>query len=470
MDRLCGFWRTRFRAIALLIAVINSLVANEPAVGRFARDDSPRAGNDQTATAHWGGGRQTGSAPPRALKAVLYRTGFPGAEPTLGVARNGTVFVNSWEPSTQVDVLRSSDEGETWERVSPQLPGEQNIHRASFDPYIYLDEEEGRLFTVDLLIACSELSFSDDLGESWVTNPVACGQPLNDHQSVFSGLPVSSSTIGYPKIVYYCFADYRDEGSFCSKSLDGGISFLPTGERAYPPEEGGQFCGGAHGHGVVDGEGTIYLPAEHCGRPFLAISKDEGATWKRVQVSGLRHIAGPDPAVAVDVHGNLYYVWIGPGRLPYLSISRNGGTGWSKPVMIGAPGVKEAAHVTVAAGGPGKVAFAYMGSENSRFQLCADRRRCQPSYQGVTWNGYMGITVDGLSVQPLFLSSLVNSQKSPLVEGRCGPRRCDWLLDYMDVQIGPDGTPWATFVDTVGEDSSYHEAVVGRLIGGPELR
>ncbi|MGH2808896.1 MAG: sialidase family protein, partial [Actinomycetota bacterium] len=261
-------------------------------------------------------------------------------------------------------------------------------------------------------------------------------------------------------------------GSFCSRSLDGGMSFLPAGdEAAYPSADKGRTCGGLHGHGVADRNGTIYLPAEHCGRPFLAISKDEGATWNRVRVATLRHEEGPDPAVAVDRQGNLYYVWIARDRLPYLSVSRDGGDSWSKPLMVAAPGVKEAAHVTVAVGDPGKIAFGYMGSENSRFARCADRKRCRPSYAGVRWNGYIGSTTNALSSRPLFFSAAVNGKDDPLVEGSCGPRRCDWLLDFMDVAIGPDGTPWASFVDTVGgEEPNYHEGVLGRLVGGPRLR
>ncbi len=421
------------------------------------------------AVAHRAGGTST-SFDDRG-KSVLYRTGFPGAEPTLAIARDGTVFTVSWEPGAQVDVLRSSDEGVSWDRISPRLPGGENSHRLSFDPYVYLDDDGGRLFTVDLLIACSYLSYSDDHGDSWTTNPLACGQPFNDHQSIFSGPPVSSTVVGYEEIVYYCFADYTNNGAFCSKSLDGGITFLPAGEKAYPAYEDEKFCGGAHGHGVVDEDGVVYLPADFCGRPFLAISDDEGASWRRIRVAPIGHVKGPDPAVAVDDLGNIYYTWIGPDRLPRLVVSRDGGDRWTKPLLIAAPGVKEAAHVTIAAGAPGRIAFGYMGSENSRFSRCAGENRCRPSYAGVMWHGYIGMTANAWSRNPRFFSGIVNRKSEPLIEGSCGPRRCDWLLDFMDVVVGPDGTPWGTFVDTVTKkDPDYHEAVIGRLIGGPPLR
>lgn len=137
--------------------------------------------------------------------------------------------------------------------------------------------------------------------------------------------------------------------------------------------------------------------------------------------------------------------------------------------MIAAPGLTETAHVTVAAGDAGKIGFAYMGSRNSRFAQCAGRDRCDPPYGGVTWGGYIGLSNNALASDPLFYSAAVNSRERPLVEGSCGQRRCDRLLDFMDVIIAPDGTPWASFVDTVGGEVD-NEAVIGRLVAGPRLR
>ena len=52
----------------------------------------------------------------------------------------------------------------------------------------------------------------------------------------------------------------------------------------------------------------------------------------------------------------------------------------------------------------------------------------------------------------------------------------DTLKDFIDVVIGPDGTPWAPFVDgcpdpcTEQSGDGNVEAVIGRLWGGPSLR
>jgi hypothetical protein len=71
-------------------------------------------------------------------------------------------------------------------------------------------------------------------------------------------------------------------------------------------------------------------------------------------------------AVGIDEEGNIYAAWVAAGdRLPYLAISRGGGLRWSSPLMIGAPGVNEAALPRLVSGIRGDVDVAYFGSENS---------------------------------------------------------------------------------------------------------
>lgn len=452
-------------AVALLIPLMFDSALSQPAAGRLAQE------HGTTAVAHRAGGIPavySGSRP----RALVSRTGFEAGEPTLGLTRDGVVFFASFHEPLRVEVLRSDDEGRSWKVVSPQFSDEVNSHLVSLDPYLYVDDATGRVFTIDLTVACSYLSFSDNGGRSWTTNPLACGRPINDHQSLFAGPPVTSITAGYPRVVYYCFGDALATSS-CSKSLDGGVSFAPTGTPAFffnhdPPGGGGRlFCGGLHGHGVVGSDGTIYLPKDHCGRPLLAISKDEGATWTRVRVSrmpvadSIRNAS--DPSVAVDSDGNLYYAWVGRDRLPYLSVSKDDGRRWTRPVMIGAPGVRQVNLLTIDVGRPGSVAFSYMGTKDSKHP-----RR---------WGGYVGMTTQFLKPNPLFLTAAVNRVANPLKRGLCGPGRCGAeVLDFLDVVIGPDGTPWASFVDACdprceeGGPERGNEGLVGRLIGGPILK
>ncbi len=451
--------------------------------GTAQSKQSGTAGAGGSAVAHRAGGVpiRAGNTP----EARWYDTGLDAGEPTIGHTRDGTIFFVGADIDfvagrpNQVDVARSTDKGATWEVVSPRL-GPENRHPITLDPYIWVDERTNRVYTIDLTVACSYMSYSDDKGDSWITHPLACGRPVNDHQTLFGGPPVSSPTVGYPNILYYCWNDVAT--SSCGKSLDGGVTWHPTGEPAYrgvdPSNERPGFlgvkgfCGGLHGHGVVGADGSVYLPRELCGQPWLAISRDEGRTWDRVLVAKLPHPDGADPNVAVDKKGNVYYAWIGPKYLLYLAISRDGGKTWDRPMMVAAPGVTEANLPAIDVGAPGKIAISYMGSENSPGK--PDKQGAD--YSRVTWNGYLTMSANVLSRNPVFYSASANTPRDPLIRGKCGPGRCGRVFDFIDVEIAPDGTPWGAFVDGCieecvdGTSSMGDKGFVGRLVGGPLLR
>ncbi len=423
-------------------------------------------------------------------EARFYRTGLPSGEPTIAITKKGELFFPSIDVNraNHVEVLRSSDKGKSWEIVSPRI-GPANAHPVSLDPYVYADPDTNRIFNIDLTVACSLLSFSDDKGETWITNPLACGRPVNDHQTLFGGPPAVSPTVRYPNILYYCWNDVAS--SSCSKSLDGGLTFHPTGSPAFTgvqpsaaeEDEPAPFCGGLHGHGVVGRDGTVYIPKESCLQPWLAISRDEGRTWENLKVSNISAGDGIlDPSVDVDKKGNIYYVWTGGDRRIYYTSSTDGGKTWNKATVVSPPGVHEANLATLDAGGVGKVAIAFMGSANSKWRHdCAKKQQSCPDssdYMETTWNGYVTTTTDGLAEDPVFLSTPVNPPNDPIARARCGPGRCGLVFDFIDVVIAPDGSPYATFVDAcggmcteeTGRASYGNEGVVARIIGGPSLK
>jgi hypothetical protein len=278
------------------------------------------------------------------------------------------------------------------------------------------------------------LSFSDDGGKSWTTNPFGCGRPVGDHQTLFSAPPVSSPTVGYPNVLYYCFHDVVS--SSCTKSLDGGISFTPAGGLSFMGfNDAGDLCGGLHGHGFGGSDGTIYIPKVHCGEPMLSISRDEGASWERFLVTKMPG-AGHDASVATDGKGNIYYGFIAKNLHPYLVTSRDGGKTWAKPMMIGSPGVRESSLPSLDVSDDGEVVFAYMGSENPD----------ENHSNNQTWNGYLTRISDPLSRVPTLTSVQMNSDADPLLRGACEQTKCGPEYDFIDVVMaGHDA--WAVFVD-----------------------
>ncbi|HEV3473935.1 MAG TPA: sialidase family protein [Actinomycetota bacterium] len=411
---------------------------------------------------------------------ALHPTGHNALEPTLGVDRAGRGFLIAADPAgvpfIPSDTLRSTDGGATWQVVTPTVGG-QRLHRESNDPYLHVDEDTGRVFMADYLPGCTDLSFTDDAGQTWTNVSELCS--LGDHQTMFTGRPTTSTTIGYRNVVYYCAIDgftFVTVAASCVKSLDGGLTFVRTGEPPFrdPGPTGPGFlfngmCLGFIGHGTTGPDGTVYVPRNWCGQPFVAISKDEGLSWRRVQVSDIGVAHGTsnldhDSAVAVDAAGNVFYSWAGPDRLPYLTVSRDGGTTWSKPVNVAPPGLKTATLIALDAAGTGTVAMAFYGSSKNGFG------------EGV-WDGYMMSIPNALESDPLIYAARLNPADDPL-EGDCDSATCRAAREFIDAAIAPDGSVWAPFVDAcfdgvcdqggidlgIAYTPAVGEAVVGRLI------
>lgn len=456
-----GTSRHRSLAAVLTVALV-STVATTLAGSASA--------TDRTAVEHRAGGHTVAAT--TTAKPKMFRLGHGAGEPTLGITRDGHVFytassgcVTSCAGSTQTvetvapggrAVFMTPDKGKTWKNVSPGALG-ASPHALSLDPYLFVDKggDNDRVFDIDLNAACSELSYTDDQGKTWITNPLACGEPVNDHQTLFSGKPVQSPTVLYSKVLYYCFNKLAY--TKCNKSLDGGLTFQSTTTITNPE------CSGLNGHGVTDAKGTIYLPYTGCANaPAIAVSRDEGDTWSIVKVPGQK-VNGGDPSVAVDRNGTLYFLWDDAERRPMLATSSNGGKTWSTPINVAAPGVKQTNLATLTVGAPGKVAIAYYGTTSED--------------KNSFWNGYITAGVDVLGSSPRFYSATINDPAHPLKAKGCGPGRCGRVLDFIDVEIAPDGAPWGAYVDacqdvcekTGVESVKDNEGVVGTLVGAPRL-
>lgn len=389
-------------------------------------------------------------------------------------------------------VLRTKT-GASFQDVGPQAGG-QSTHQYTEDPYLYVDPKTGRIFNNDLLFPCQQTTMSDDGGKSWSEAVANCDQA--DHQNIFAGpAPEGGATpSGYPNVVYDCainggaLAGTSSTMTSCDKSLDGGATFTPTGSPAFVADPARDIppgtCDGTTGHGFADDRGRIYLPRGWCGQPYLAISEDEGASWTRVQVSNLGMNAGDDgppdhlptydheAGVSVDRDGNIYYFWVAYDYKPYLTVSRNRGKHWSKPLMIAPPGVRQAALPAMAIAPqatPGRIALAFMGSTDAPKNPYPHD---DAHYTKASWNGYVVETTTALDNDPVFYGGPVNEAGDPLVRGVCAPVRCQAEYDFVDVQVSATGQPWLVFVDACpakGDCAATGEAVVATVLGGPRL-
>jgi hypothetical protein len=188
------------------------------------------------------------------------------------------------------------------------------------------------------------------------------------------------------------------------------------------------------------------------GRTYLIRSSDEAATWPiAARVPFKIPNVGPggtgSAELRSDAAGNLYLGWTNPGNPNpnsgyqpsklYMATSRNGGRTWGRALSLLAPGVQGIrTHFGFDLGAPGHVAISYLGHRAGRH----------------LFDGYITETYNALAKRPLFWSAPVNSpSQPPLDSGEKGSSN-GLGLDYVSVAIGPDGTPWASFWDTCGED------------------
>jgi hypothetical protein len=97
----------------------------------------------------------------------------------------------------------------------------------------------------------------------------------------------------------------------------------------------------------------------------------------------------------------------------------------------------------------------------------------------VTWNGYMTRIPNALERRPKLETATVDPPSQPLRVGGCSADgACKANLDFIDMKFGPDGDPFAAFVDDcavardfppifspqLGTCGDYEgEGIVGRL-------
>ncbi len=377
-------------------------------------------------------------------------TGLSGAEPTLGVTSDGTIYTNPYE----VDgLVKSTDHGQSWEAVG------SDVHdpKVNFDPWMWVDPDTDRVFNAPLYVACTHMAWSDDGGDSWESNPVGgCGLPAHDHQKLTSGPPAPGvETVDYPNVLYYAYnGAFRGlvgpdtaDGTWVTTSVDGGHTWAP-GEKVFEPSE----CkSGINGPVAVGPEGTAYVAHGTCQGTKVAVTLDSGQSWEVVHHFddiGMYRGLAINPDIAVDSEGNAYLVTPGGDGELYLTVGRNKGQVWSEPVKVTPPEVNFTVFSVVATGEPGRVSIGYLGTDAD----ASTWERPEPSYASddTVWHTYLTTATNVLAPEPTFVTTQVTPDDDPTQRGCVwlwgGGNDCRNLLDFIDM-VEHDGRPYLVFAD-----------------------
>lgn len=372
--------------------------------------------------------------------------GMGPGEPNVAVGPDGAIYVSAIN-----DIYRSFDGGATWDAGKQGLDG-------GGDGDLVVDPSGG-LHWLGLFGADAPIPYqrSLDKGMTW-SDALDLSNETGSDREWIDGRQDEPT-------LYAAWRDADENGIIAFRaSFDAGETWEP---RVTMSDDA---IGGPIAHGPVSGQ--VYQAQatfETATGAFdasirLARSGDHGATWDVVPVvtpaqsAQFGLIGFPFsifPVVTVDEAGTLYLVYaVDQGVVPmapksaarfgvYLTVSKDEGDSWSEPRLLSSP---SAASIMpfVAAGAPGRIAVVWY--ENT-LGMPHDNL---PDVWNVRMMEIIGADTDApesvvtqLNDAPVHVGSICTSGTGCLLTG--GDRS---LLDFLEVAIGPNGMPVATWAST----------------------
>jgi hypothetical protein len=358
-------------------------------------------------------------------------TGRPGSEDAIGVLGDGAIFAQE-----DVNTMVSKDDGQTWKDVAPATTG-----TVTLDPMLAADPTRNLVYVDQLTVACSILAWTKDEGQTWTSNPAACGLPHDDHEKLAIGpSPIPGSPL---PAVYYSFSSFA-QGAFVSHSYDGGLTWVPA--PVVGVTDSVSYAGDT-GPIAADDKGNVYVGFYNCDRGGsirLGVSHDYGRTFKTVLASPQPgQCVDSDPGISVDSAGTLYLAyWRSDGV--YYVFSTDHGETFSTPIRVSPPTEKSFTMAAAVAGDAGRLAIAYRAtSDSSKGPDMADGWSA--------WYMYVAFVKNGSTPKPSVEVAFVNGNGMPDQRGQicmtgiaCSGGSRD-LLDFIGIAVGPDGRVYVAY-------------------------
>jgi hypothetical protein len=366
---------------------------------------------------------------PAKMTPCFIETDLGSSEPSLSILKDGTVVYSPVHfPNGDIAMMRSKDNGSTWDATVPLLPSGKPHSRVQ--PYAYVDPETDRIFFttsrasfVPIVIKTGiDMNISDDGGDTWRYTLVDQFKGLdwikiNQGKGNVSGaskvMYLSGPTpISTPAVIV------TPKTHQVLKSTDGGVTWAEAG--GFPIGLAANNCSLTDyilfGASTVTADGTIRIAGRRCTKVAIATSSDEGKTWSVADVPNTKLIAGGTTAsipfnpnyvltqpITADDQGNLYVIYPDDKNLLRLTVSRDKGKTWSTPVVISAPNIKRTHLASMTVKEPGKIAIAYYGSESDK--------------QSGSYSAYVAESSNAFSAKPAFKSQMINAPSDPTMAG-----------------------------------------------------
>ncbi|MDT7544244.1 MAG: hypothetical protein QOE99_354 [Actinomycetota bacterium] len=442
------------------------------------------------ATVALSGGASAGASPFAFRTSVLQDQKAYG-EPSLAVADDGKhVAVCVPGGAGQTSVWYSGDLGRTFGTSHTTSDNGGGDCEIDFLP-------NGTLLNADLEVTDSAIRYSKDYGKTWQGSQTA---GLEQDRQWFA-----HSKNG--KTAYLVYHDFAAEAELYAQSNDGGLTWT-TADAAHPVNNTDQI--GAPGAAGTQAPGKSASFLDQGGNTFsgpMLISPDGRDTYVMYSISDLgsntvgtttppygptrgivvAHKGAEDtgfsnkyavadsdaingaifPWGAVDDAGNVYVLYNSDkgssGHFhTYYVFSTDKAKTWSKPVKVdGAPLAQGAqVYATGDAGAPGVLDIAWYGSDKA----------AGASDLTAVWDVHFAQVRKATSAHPSISRSLISP--NPIHRGDiclngllCAAGGDRSLLDFFELQIGPDGMANIAYADNDGFGQHPSTSTRGKLTG-----
>jgi BNR repeat-like domain len=397
----------------------------------------------------------------------LIATDLGSSEPALAIRKDGTlIYAPVHFPNGDIGVMRSKDNGTTWDATVPLLANGKPHNRVQ--PAMFMEPETERLFFSTSRASFStltiktglDMSISDDGGDTW--RPKAVDQFKGiDWVKYSTGPGKTSIAANFPKVMYLSGPTPISTWAVVVapkiqqvlKSLDGGETWAESG--GFDITLSSDKCPANEyilmGSTTVTPDGNLYMAGRRCKKVGFATSKDEGKTWTVVDLPNTKLITGSTTIgiagnpnyvltqpISSDEQGNLYVLYADDQDLLRLMTSRDKGITWSQPVVISAPQIAHVHLTSMAIKAPGQIAIAYYGTQDK---------------QGTPTNhkAYVAESSNVFSLSPVFKSQQLNATGSPLFAkgfdaNYVGMFAGGDLAELTQIQYAPNGDLFVSLV------------------------